>query len=71
MANQIAEQFAQLPSDEAAALVAGHLRAFWTPTMRADLLIAIRAGEDGLPHSLVTAAAALLSGPSDRARRSP
>lgn len=38
LANDIARQFAHLPADEAAAAVAGHIKAFWDPRMRTRLL---------------------------------
>lgn len=38
MANQIAANFAHLGGEEAAAETAGHLRRFWAPSMRAELL---------------------------------
>ena len=40
MANQIAANFAYLDRAEAAATVATHLRRFWTPQMREELLAA-------------------------------
>ena len=59
MANEIAAQFRHLPDDAAAAAVAGHLRSFWDPRMRAQLLDQVAAGDDGL-DPLVLAAVALL-----------
>ena len=38
MANQIAANVGHLPADEAAHAVATHLRSFWTPAMRQDLI---------------------------------
>jgi formate dehydrogenase subunit delta len=38
MANDIAAHFRHLPPGEAQAAVAGHLRAFWEPRMRASLI---------------------------------
>ena len=37
MANQIAAYFRPYPRDRALAGIAGHLRDFWTPKMRASL----------------------------------
>jgi formate dehydrogenase subunit delta len=34
LANDIAEQFAHKPHDEAAQAVANHINLFWTPAMR-------------------------------------
>ena len=41
MANQIAANFAGLPADQAARAVADHLKRFWDPSMRRDLLQAL------------------------------
>ncbi len=38
MANQIAANFAHHPPEQASAEVAAHLKAFWAPTMRNELL---------------------------------
>lgn len=48
MANQIASFFAAYPEDEAIASTAGHLRNFWEPRMRAELLAHLAAGGEGL-----------------------
>jgi formate dehydrogenase subunit delta len=40
MINQIAEFFDAYPPDEAAAGVQQHVRKFWDPSMRADILAA-------------------------------
>jgi len=37
MANQMADFFASYPPDEAAAMVADHIRMFWAPQMSRDL----------------------------------
>jgi formate dehydrogenase subunit delta len=44
MANQIAANQAHRPVDEATATVAEHLRLFWAPSMRRDLVAAVDAG---------------------------
>lgn len=59
MANQIATQFRHLPAGEAAEAVAAHLRGFWAPAMRADLLAGVEADVQGL-DPVVRAAAARL-----------
>ena len=41
MANQIAANFERLPADQAARAVADHLKRFWDPSMRRDLLQAL------------------------------
>ena len=47
MANQIAKFFAAQPGD-AAGEVAGHLKSFWDPQMRAEIIAWRAAGGDGL-----------------------
>ena len=44
MANQIAANQSYLPPDQAADLVAKHIAAFWTPTMRRELVEAVDDG---------------------------
>jgi formate dehydrogenase major subunit len=59
LADDIAAQFAHLPHDEAVAGIAGHVRSFWDPRMRAQLVATVDAGGEGLDE-LVLEAAALL-----------
>ncbi len=59
MANQIAQFFSSYPHDEAVAGIADHLRKFWEPRMRGQLLALLAAGGAGL-HPLVIEAAAQL-----------
>ena len=47
MANQIARFFAA-QGEAAPAGVADHLRAFWDPTMRAEIIAWVQGGGDGL-----------------------
>jgi formate dehydrogenase subunit delta len=47
MANQIAKFFAAQPGDGAAG-VANHLKSFWDPQMRAEIIAWTAAGGDGL-----------------------
>ena len=54
--NSIAQFFAAYPREEAVAGVADHLRRFWEPRMREQLLRYIAEGGAGL-HELVLAAA--------------
>ena len=57
MANQIAAFFAVEPDHEAAvAGVAGHLKKFWEPRMRREILAALDAGGAHGMHALVIAA---------------
>ncbi|MBU6377581.1 MAG: formate dehydrogenase subunit delta [Gammaproteobacteria bacterium] len=44
MVNQIAAFFAHEGAEQGAASVADHLRKFWDPRMRAELLAAVAAG---------------------------
>ena len=60
MANQIEAYFAAQPGDGAARAIADHLKAFWTPAMRRDLIDFIGAGGSGL-RPYATAAVALLA----------
>ncbi len=48
MANQIATFFETQPGDDRAEKVAAHLRDFWEPRMRAQLLDIVDAGGEGL-----------------------
>jgi formate dehydrogenase subunit delta len=61
MANQIALFFAGYPHDEAVAGVADHIKKFWEPRMRAQLLAYIAAGGAEL-HPLVVEGARGLAG---------
>ena len=61
MANQIAANFAYLEAESAAPAVAAHLRHFWSPLMRAELVQG--AGDAGL-SPLARAAAELLAAPA-------
>jgi formate dehydrogenase subunit delta len=57
MANRIAEFFAAMPErDEAVDGVAQHLRRFWTPAMRRELLAIADTPQASLLHPLVLAA---------------
>jgi formate dehydrogenase subunit delta len=60
MANQIALNFAHHPADQAAGEVAEHLRAFWTPAMRAELEDWAAQGGEEL-HPLALEAVGVLS----------
>ncbi|WP_199736225.1 formate dehydrogenase subunit delta [Micromonospora sp. HM5-17] len=61
MANEIAVQFHHQPPEEAAAAIAAHIRAFWEPRMRAELLRRAEAEPQAL-DPLALAAARLLRG---------
>jgi formate dehydrogenase subunit delta len=63
MATEIAAQFKELPTDEGAAAIAGHVRRFWDPRMRARLIDEVgHGGEDCDP--LVVAAVRVLESAS-------
>ncbi|WP_063043359.1 formate dehydrogenase subunit delta [Nocardia pseudovaccinii] len=64
LATDIAAQFRHVTPDAAAAVIVEHIRRFWDPRMRAQLLDQVaRAGETCDPH--VAAAASLLANPAD------
>jgi formate dehydrogenase subunit delta len=48
MANQIAANVAHHSYDEAVELVTSHLRLFWAPPMRADIIAYLEGGGTGL-----------------------
>jgi formate dehydrogenase subunit delta len=48
LANEIAVQFRHRQTGEAAVAVADHLRSFWDPRMRAQLIAHVDAGGAGL-----------------------
>jgi formate dehydrogenase subunit delta len=48
MANQIGDYFRTFPEDEATAGAADHLRKFWTPKMRNEIIAFVDAGGSGL-----------------------
>ena len=59
MANQIATFFASQPGTDQAERVAAHLKDFWAPAMRAELVRCVREGRPEV-SPLVAAAVALL-----------
>ena len=63
MANQIAANFHLHPADQAANEVATHIRSFWAPSMRADLLAYVEGGGPGV-DPIVVAALELLRAPA-------
>src|SRR5262245_39778276 len=62
MANQIGDFFAPYPPERRAEGIRNHLRTYWDPRMRADLLDYIAAGGDGLKPFVVEGALLLKSG---------
>jgi formate dehydrogenase subunit delta len=55
LANEIAVQFHHKPADEAAAAIANHIRRFWDPRMKKELLQRVQS-EAGSLDPLVIAA---------------
>jgi formate dehydrogenase subunit delta len=62
MANQIGDFFAPCPPERRAEGIRNHLRTYWDPRMRTDLLDYIEAGGDGLKSFVVEGALLLKSG---------
>ena len=59
MANQIGDFFAAMPDhDEALEGIATHLKKFWEPRMRRELLVHVDASQSAGLHSLVAQAIA-------------
>ena len=48
MANQIAQFFSSYPHDEAVAGISDHIRKFWDPRMRKQILAHVAGGGSGL-----------------------
>jgi len=59
MVNQIALAFRLQPKDEAVSQTVEHLRAFWSPQMRKELIAHVAAGGAGLDPLAKEAAAKL------------
>jgi formate dehydrogenase subunit delta len=64
LAGDVAAQFAHLPAPEGARLTAEHLRRFWAPEMRQELIALVAAGR--VQNERVVAAADLLAGMTSR-----
>jgi len=74
MANQIAGFFTPYPEAERVAGVAEHIRSFWTPAMRRDILAHAAAGGEGLDPVVAAALAGFASGtesPAEKATAHP
>jgi formate dehydrogenase subunit delta len=56
MANQIATFFRSQPDEDPAERVAAHLRDYWEPRMRAQLVAYVREGGEGLDDTVREAA---------------
>jgi len=59
MGNDIARQFAHLPTAQAVAAIARHIETFWDPRMRRTLEALAAAQDDSLDPLLVDAAGRL------------
>ncbi|MGL5826931.1 MAG: formate dehydrogenase subunit delta [Nocardioides sp.] len=57
LGNDIARQFGHLPPQQAAAMIADHIKRFWDPRMRATLVALAQTGDDTLDPRLRAAAA--------------
>ena len=67
LGHDLVRNFEALPADTAASEIATHIRKFWEPRMRQELLARIRWGDTGLHPLLVAAAGDLVDGDIDRA----
>lgn len=56
MANEIARNLRTQPGNQAVSATAEHIRSFWTPGMRADLIAHARTGGEGLDEIALDAA---------------
>lgn len=66
LGHDLVRNFEALPPDEAASEIATHIRKFWDPRMRQELLARIRRGDSDLHPLLVNAAENLVDGDVDR-----
>ena len=67
LGHDLVRNFEALPPDKAAVEIATHIRKFWEPRMRHELLAHIRWGDTTLHPLLVRAAEDLVDGDVDRA----
>ncbi len=66
LGHDLVRNFEVLPPEKAAKEIATHIRKFWDPRMRQDLLARIRWGDTSLHPLLVRAAEDLVDGEVDR-----
>jgi len=66
LGHDLVRNFAALPAEKAAVEIATHIRKFWEPRMRHELLAHIRWGDMSLHPLLVRAAEDLVDGDVDR-----
>ena len=67
LGHDLVRNFEALPPEKAAVEIATHIRKFWEPRMRHELLAHIRWGDTSLHPLLVRAAEDLVDGDVDRA----
>ena len=67
LGHDLVRNFEALPPEQAATEIATHIRKFWEPRMRQELLARIRWGDVTLHPLLVRAAEGLVDGDVDRA----
>jgi formate dehydrogenase subunit delta len=68
MANQIARYFAAQPGEVAAVQTADHLKSYWAPSMRADIVRHLAAGGAGLSPVAAAAVGVLRDAPAGSMR---
>jgi formate dehydrogenase subunit delta len=66
LGHDLVRNFEALPAEAAAVEIATHIRKFWEPRMRHELLARIRWGDSTLHPLLVRAAEDLVDGDVDR-----
>lgn len=66
LGQDLVRNFQTLPPDKAASEIATHIKKFWEPRMRRDLLERVRSGEADVPPLLASAAEHLVDGDVDR-----
>jgi len=66
LGHDLVRNFEALPPDKAAVEIATHIRKFWEPRMRQELLARVRWGDVTLHPLLVRAAEDLVDGDVDR-----
>ena len=65
LGHDLVRNFAALPPDKAAVEIATHIRKFWEPRMREELLARVRWGDTSVHPLLVRAAEHLVDGDID------
>ncbi len=67
LGHDLVRNFEALPREKAAEEIATHIKKFWEPRMRHELLARVRRGDTDLHPLLVRAAEDLVDGDIDRA----